>query len=714
MNKIFTICFLVITAFLFCLSNDANAQGCKDFSVPVWATVQSLPKPQITINWTKISYANGFDIRKKKNTDMYFPTLPNIQLDSSKRSWVDTNISVGSVYEYEVRTMSETSTTYGGYIGPFKWAATGYVAAGIEIQPADTQGKVLLMVDSLTSSALGMELAILQDDLTGEGWGVVKKVVPRAETFNPTAVKVVKDSIMAEYNRDHSVSAVYLFGRVPVPYSGIITPDGHVEGTGSIHTGAWPADCYYGDVNETWTDVTVNYTKSTDDRNRNIPGDGKFDQSRFNNIELMVGRVDLYNMDYFKPDNDIDLLRKYLDKNHKYRSGAMQYEKRMLIDDNFGTIGFGFSEMFASSGWRNGYLFFGPDSVRTGDIFGVLKNNSYMWAYGCGGGSHTSCSGVGNSKQFDTIQVNSIFSLFFGSWFGDWDAKNAFLRAPLCSEPSVLTNAWAGRPTWFFHHMEIGEPIGYSARLSMNNNLIYNCVYKYSYQGQDGGYPIGQPFNYDYYKNIHIALMGDPTLRMYMNTIPQPKNLKALQPAGERVHLSWDVPDTKKQYFYYIYRSRSEEGPYIRVNKDTLTDTQLIDTMLLSGPVYYMVRASLLETTHGGTYYKQSRGSLQYIVATGAEDNPEIAFNMKAAPNPAIDHVNLTLSLDKTSHIKVDIFDVSGVKVSSIADLALAGGVHQLVWDLRDTRGNRVQAGVYLIKLSANEKSSVLKVVVMP
>ena len=51
-------------------------------------------------------------------------------------------------------------------------------------------------------------------------------------------VPSVKSKIQAQYNSDPTnVKAVYLIGRVPVPYSGDIKPDGNAN-----HEGAWPSD----------------------------------------------------------------------------------------------------------------------------------------------------------------------------------------------------------------------------------------------------------------------------------------------------------------------------------------------------------------------------------------------------------------------------------------------------------------------------------------
>ena len=85
------------------------------------------------------------------------------------------------------------------------------------------------------------------------------------------------------------------------------------------------------------------------DRNKNVPGDGKFDQSAIPSaMELQVGRVDFFNMLAFAK-NEIELTRQYLQKAHRFKMGEIEVRRRALIDDNF-------NQQFAApaaSGWRN-------------------------------------------------------------------------------------------------------------------------------------------------------------------------------------------------------------------------------------------------------------------------------------------------------------------------------------------------------------------------
>jgi hypothetical protein len=151
--------------------------------------------------------------------------------------------------------------------------------------------------------------------------------------------------IQRECQDNPSIEAVFLFGHIPVPYSGDICPDGHEPG----HKGAWPADVYYGDVDGVWTDSEVSVTGASSTRNHNVPGDGKFDQSEIPSaVELAVGRVDVSGYRTLFSPSEQEYARRYLNKNHAFRHGRVETRRVGLIDDNF------FSPCgMTVSAWRN-------------------------------------------------------------------------------------------------------------------------------------------------------------------------------------------------------------------------------------------------------------------------------------------------------------------------------------------------------------------------
>ena len=392
---------------------------------------------------------------------------------------------------------------------------------------------------------------------------------------------MVKDQIKTVYNDNPDLSTVFILGHVPVPYSGNINPDGHPD-----HQGAWSADTYYADIEGGgWTDFSVNNTVATRAANDNIPSDGKFDPSIIpSQVELAVGRVDFANMPAF-PQSEVELLRRYLDKNHAYRNAHFKPIKRALVENNFSS----FQEGFGQNGWKNFGPLVGPDSVSRLDYRSTLQNNSYVWSYGCGPGSYTSCGGISNTNNMVVDSLQSVFTMLFGSYFGDWDSNNNFLRAALASG-STLTNAWAGRPNWQFHHMGLGAPIGFCAKLTMNNQNEYVTGFGARW--------------------VHIGLMGDPSLRMDM--IEPPKNVVA-EEDEDVVNITWDhSPDGN--YGNMVYRQKVG-GSEMELLGELINANRFVDRCPVYGEEYrYIVKALTLENTPSGSYYNLSQGESDEVI----------------------------------------------------------------------------------------------------
>ena len=323
-------------------------------------------------------------------------------------------------------------------------------------------------------------------------------------------------------------SKVVAVGAV-APFVGNQAPDGHGD-----HVGAWPADGYYGDMNGTWTDTSVNNTTASRAQNDNIPGDGKFDQVSFPSlVELQVGRVDLHTLNRSPSStaSETARLRRYLRKAHDFRHKLGAYAaipRRTLIRDGFGHAFT--SEPFAVTAWAGAFAAVGQapiDEAPSGQWFSptYAGGQDYLWGHGCGGGSYEYASSLGVSMDFGHQPSRVVFTSVFGSYHGDWDADNALMRSVIAGNATGdslgLTCFWAGRPNWFPHHPGMGETMGYMTRVSMNGGLTGG-----------GSYVPGGSF----YRGVHIGLMGDPALRMH--AVEPPRRLAGTSSAGQ-VNLSW-------------------------------------------------------------------------------------------------------------------------------------------------------------------------------
>jgi hypothetical protein len=595
-----------------------------EYAVQVSSIVQVSP-PQITLVWPQdtTDVPVSYTVYRKSPEATAWGT--GTTLPGSSTSYVDANIAIGETYEYQI---VKTASGYTGY---------GYILAAVQGRLVDSRGKVVLVVDNTHASALASELARLQQDLVGDGWSVLRHDVSPGDS-----VASVKELIRADYNADPAnVKAVFLFGRVPVPYSGLQNPDGHVD-----HCGAWPADVYYGDVDGNWTDTLVNYQQTLNsnaaDRARlsNVPGDGKFDQNTPpSSVKLQVGRVDLSSMpgcgSWGGPatfPEERELLRQYLNKDHRFRHKLITAQRRGLVGDYFGLHN---GEAFAASGYRNFAPFFGAANVTNlnrlyGDTKGVwiphLAANDYLWAYGCGAGSYVTVGGLGNTGEYndgsavEIVQnnVRAVFTMFFGSWLGDWDHQDNILRSVLAAPTYGLASAWSGRPHWFAHPMALGETIGAAARLTQNNG---SGLYKTQINSVAAG--------------VQVALMGDPTLRLH--PVAPPGTLSG-NANFSTVTLAW-MPSPDATLGYHVYRSTNPLGPFARLTTSPVTATTFSDTGAPSGTNTYMVRAVNLEIAGSGSYTNASQGVFWSNGSSPVQGTVTVSNAVVVSSNAASDSV---------------------------------------------------------------------------
>lgn len=547
----------------------------EDVSLPVEVEVGTQPAPHISFAWPTRPDLTLIDrvFRKRVGDQQWQPLAPA----PGATSYTDWDVTAGSHYEYRFHAT-------GAPVG--EGLVVSHVYAGLEADHPDltaapryeNRGKVVLLVEEgLVNPAvtpnLVSEVARLREDLAGDGWTVVYHTAPRhvAEVTDPAqqpardaahkaGVAAVKNMIQAAYDADPArVKAVFLLGHVPVPYAGFMAPDLH-SSDGSIpggtdHFGAWPADAYYGDVagmpgrpEPRWTDdwdrspqgLVPNPRRP---ENRNVAGDGKFDQSDLadgRDPELAVGRVDLAHLPMFGTP-EVELLRRYLDKDHAFRHGQLAVARRAVIDNNLSQrAGTG------PNGFRNFYSLVGPDNVHAAPYGAATQDPAgYLWAYADATGDWGMAPGVPNGQQwafseqvlygvartssFVPPNVNTAaFHLLYGSYIGDWDSNNSLLRAPLAADGNGLTAVWGDRPSWYFHHMGLGEPIGRGVQATLAN------VIRYTASGA-----VAPPYQDLSSSRSHLALMGDPTLRMH--AAPPPQGMFKVAESGG-VHLYWDSP----------------------------------------------------------------------------------------------------------------------------------------------------------------------------
>lgn len=645
--------FMLSIAFMAVFTQVQSQTFGEDLTVPLECIVSDAG-PSITLTWPANPAASSWEVFQKIPSSSVWTSLA--ELPVADTSFYITGISYGEAIDYRV-IMNNLSGAN----------AYGYLRAGMDIPlPADPGG-VIIVADITYMSEPDYLAAYAQyvDDLKRDGWLTAEIFVAPADP-----VYSVKEQIQEVFNAapDRYTHCV-LLGHVPVPYSGDIYPDGHPD-----HEGAWPSDLYYADMDAEWTDASVNVIVASDPRNQNVPGDGKFDQSYIPGaVELAVGRIDMYNLPAFT-ESEKDLMLQYFDKLHRFKSGEIRPDHRAIVDDNFG----GYSEGFSQNGYRNFSALVGRNNTVEGDyLLDASYSNpsglTYLWSYGCGGGWYQGAGGVATTDNFAADSLSTVFTMLFGSYFGDWDVSNAFGRAVL-AQGNTLTNCWAGRPNWHFYPMASGATIGDCAILSQNNT---NTFFGSTIFGLN--------------KIVSTNFLGEPTLRMYYPKPPSEATFNPEDTDSPNGTLYWLAPPELVDG-YFVYIKNISEDPYSsewqKLNAELITDVSFNtenSSWPESGSYALAVKAVTLEETPSGTWFAESLAAIDTVNVVLLDIDNLIPSNLIVSPNPTANNLFVDLPIQGSATYLV--FDMKGATVLSgnmqqntpLNMSALPSGTYQLL-----------------------------------
>jgi hypothetical protein len=574
------------------LNNAQQARGCIDevetFNYPLGAVdvfmasaalsaeVQSAP-PAITLRWRNWP-TNALSVQRRAAGESDWSTLAS---DLTAWSWRDTNVTLGRRYEYRV--------------------GDRYLLSAIEAPPVFERGKVLLLVDRTVAQPLADELEQFQSDLVGDGWSVARAEVERQDdrdwAATAEAVRRIKARIVEAYRAaSNDLQAVLLVGHVPIPYSGHLAPDGHGYR-------AWPADVFYGDVDGRWTDTNnfINTGGFNEPRHQNRPSDGKFDQNAvppnadgLARLELAVGRVDFADLPVFegaahlgRPRNaeqtEHALLRLYFRKNHRYRHREFTLPERCLVTD---TTGWGSDLIYAMAlasagrcfGWQAGRML-------EGDLF--VHPGGALWGLQFGrAGSNSISDGRHQSDQFADPQREPrvAFALLDGSYLGDFAYRNNFLRAFLGTPNYGLAALWGRWLPWRLEQLALGEWLGTALRRAVNEPRLPRTSTPY---------------------NAYAAILGDPTLRLFVVAPPAKLNAEA---RDGRVRLSWQAAPDPGARYVVLRSTAGQQGRFEVLGSGPSAETEFIDSAPPAGPKLYQVRALRRVTSASGSFTNTSQG----------------------------------------------------------------------------------------------------------
>ena len=145
-----------------------------------------------------------------------------------------------------------------------------------------------------------------------------------------------------------------------------------------------------------------------------------------------------------------------------------------------------------------------------------------------------------------------------------------------------------------------------------------------------------------------------------------------------------------------------------------------------NGPALgYSCRNNLTSICHNGNTICVANGSIANHMSHGDDlgacpqgitinnkANPEMeqqAKELNIYPNPLVHSTTILFSIPQSGNVSIQIFDLSGRLITTLANKKMQAGNHQLTWNANDENGNAVSSGIYLLMLNTGSYSDTKK-----
>ena len=210
----------------------------------------------------------------------------------------------------------------------------------------------------------------------------------------------------------------------------------------------------------------------------------------------------------------------------------------------------------------------------------------------------------------------------------------------------------------------------------------------------------GAPDPYDTFRNSNI--LGDASL-MVRTTYPDPIGVTH-EPAMLVGETGFDVSTSDEGALVCL----SEDGAIVAAGE---TDA-LGDVTLTFDPIPAPTTLTLTVTAFNRVTVVHT---VPVLPGTGAPEDgsPLVTALRSVRPNPTRAGSRIEYSLARDGRVLIEIFNVRGQRVRTLADRTEPAGARSLAWDGRDDDGVPVSSGVYLVRLTVGEYTDKRKVAIV-
>jgi len=91
----------------------------------------------------------------------------------------------------------------------------------------------------------------------------------------------------------------------------------------------------------------------------------------------------------------------------------------------------------------------------------------------------------------------------------------------------------------------------------------------------------------------------------------------------------------------------------------------------------------------------------------------EFISAVSIAPNPFHQLTNISFYIQQSTTASIQIFDINGRLIKTIARVQMLSGLNQFVWDAKNEKGIAMNDGIYFVRISAGIYSKTQKIMLM-
>ena len=214
--------------------------------------------------------------------------------------------------------------------------------------------------------------------------------------------------------------------------------------------------------------------------------------------------------------------------------------------------------------------------------------------------------------------------------------------------------------------------------------------------------------------------------------LPLPVELTSFTAKAEdsQVTLYWQTASEIGNQGFEVLRSLSKDTDYEvldsytsnedlmgAVNSSENNSYTFVDNSVFNGSVYWYkivdVDVNGIRTEHGPIYAMPHANNVDLNPIQG--DLPETFTLQQNYPNPFNPNTTIRFDIPDTKNglvnAKLTVYDITGKKIKTLIDGALPPGPYQIIWNARNSAGQKVPSGIYIYSFRSEKYSSSKKMI---